>query len=202
MNIENLLSIILPFIGFAFATSITPGANNIMLTASGSNYGLRKSMPHLFGIVTGFIVLMAASAMGLGVLFVKFPVLHIILRYMGSAYLVYLAWKVVSSGSSHQYEDSHRITFANAAIFQFVNPKVWSMAITAMSSFTLSGEYYAASAVVIAFLFALVYIPCGFAWLVFGLALNRFLKNKRVHHLINISMGLLLVLAAFFIVTK
>ena len=94
-----------------------------MLTASGANYGLMNSMPHLFGIVTGFIVLMAAVVLGLGVLFVKIPILHTILRYMGSVYLVYLAWKVASSGSSHQHEDSHRITFANAAIFQLVNPK-------------------------------------------------------------------------------
>ncbi|MBP8237324.1 MAG: LysE family translocator, partial [Pseudomonas sp.] len=91
--------LLLAFIAFAFVTSVTPGPNNMMLLASGVNFGLRRSLPHMFGISLGFMLLVASVGLGLGQLFEQVPLLYNVLRYLGAAYLLYLAWKIANSGA-------------------------------------------------------------------------------------------------------
>lgn len=196
---NDLIYLMPPFLGFAFATSITPGMNNLMLTSSGINFGVRASLPHLLGIVFGFFFLMAAVALGLGVLFNDSPKLQLALKYIGSAYLIYLAIKIYRTSSLGDDNDSKKITFFEAALFQLVNPKVWGMAISAMSSFTAVGELYLSSAALISILFVLVYLPCGATWLLFGALLKKHLSKKHIFLIFNKVMAVMLMISVVLI---
>ncbi len=197
----ELLNAVYPFLGFALATSITPGPNNIMLAASGANYGYLKAIPHLLGIVAGFFVLMIALAFGLGVLFQTNDWLHTFLKYAGAAYLLYLAWIIAASKPLQSDFGGNKITFWKAALFQFLNPKVWGMSLTAMTSFTLPGNLYNASAILIASVFVVVYVACGSLWIFSGVAIKNFLKKDgRFYTIFNVAMGMLLAATVFMIV--
>ena len=130
--------LLLAFILFAFVTSVTPGPNNMMLLASGVNFGIRRSLPHMLGISLGFMLLVAAVGLGLGQLFEQFPPLYTVLRYGGAAYLLYLAWKIAGSGApdADGKATGKPFTFLQAAAFQWVNPKAWIMAIGAITTYT------------------------------------------------------------------
>ncbi len=153
-------TIILPLISFAVAACVTPGPNNIMLTASGANFGFKRTIPHIFGICFGLECLMVVVALGLNILFKTFPQVQLFLKIGGSAYLIYLAWKIGSSKkATHSEDNSTPLTFLQAAFFQLLNPKVMMMAVTAMSTFTLHGDQYLFSAGVVIVIFLLVCIP-------------------------------------------
>jgi threonine/homoserine/homoserine lactone efflux protein len=130
--------LLLAFIAFAFVTSVTPGPNNMMLLASGVNFGLRRSLPHMFGISLGFMLLVASVGLGLGQVFEQVPMLYNVLRYAGAAYLLYLAWKIANAGAPDSQGDASAkpFSFLQAAAFQWVNPKAWIMAIGAITTYT------------------------------------------------------------------
>ncbi|RMU51303.1 Amino acid transporter LysE [Pseudomonas savastanoi pv. glycinea] len=117
--------LLLAFTLFAFVTSITPGPNNMMLLASGVNFGFSRTLPHMLGISIGFFVLVLTVGFGLGSVFKAWPLLYTILRYVGAAYLLYLAWKIATSGPASDNVDSQGkpLSFMSAALFQWVNPK-------------------------------------------------------------------------------
>src|SRR5471032_283629 len=114
------LDLLLGFALFALVTSVTPGPNNAMLLASGVNFGFNRSIPHILGISCGFFVLVLAVGLGLGAVFEAYPVLYSVLRYIGGAYLLYLAWKIAGSGPVSESEQGpgHPFGFWNAAAFQ------------------------------------------------------------------------------------
>lgn len=124
-------SLLSAFVLFAFVSSITPGPNNTMLLASGVNFGFRRSMPHALGISIGFMLLVICVGLGLGEVFKLFPWAYTLLRYVGAAYLLYLAWKIANAGGMSDNPDEHGkpMTFLGAAAFQWVNPKAWIMAL-------------------------------------------------------------------------
>src|SRR5262245_30490319 len=133
MTIEQIFALAL----FAFATSITPGPNNTMVLASGANFGLRATVPHLIGIDLGFALMVVAVGLGLASLFVALPFLHAVLKYAGAAYLLYLAWRIASAGAPKVGETAGRpMTFLQAALFQWLNPKGWMSAIGAVATYT------------------------------------------------------------------
>lgn len=194
MNLELLLA----FVAFAFVTSITPGPNNMMLLASGVNFGLRRSVPHMLGISLGFMVLVICVGLGLGQLFAQFPSLYTLLRYMGAAYLLYLAWKIAGSGApdSASSERGKPFTFLQAAAFQWINPKAWVMAIGAITTYTPQ-ENFLVNVLLIAGLFALVNCPSVGLWTVAGTLLRNWLRNATLLRLFNIGMALLLVASLY-----
>jgi len=120
---------------YAFVTSVTPGPNNFMLLASGVNFGFTRTLPHMCGIGFGFFTLLLGVGFGLGALLTAFPQLHLALKIAGGVYLLYLAWKIASSRSMGKAGDAKArpMTFVEASLFQWVNPKAWVMAITAMA---------------------------------------------------------------------
>ncbi|MHA6493658.1 LysE family translocator [Pseudomonas borbori] len=186
--------LLIAFIAFAFVTSVTPGPNNMMLLASGLNFGLRRSLPHMLGISLGFMVLVMAVGLGLGQLFEQVPLLYSILRYVGAAYLLYLAWKIANAGApdTQAGERGKPFSFLQAAAFQWVNPKAWVMAIGAITTYTPQ-ENFLVNVLLIATLFALVNCPSVGLWTVAGSLLRNWLKNPRVLRGFNIGMALLLV---------
>ncbi|RON74327.1 lysine transporter LysE [Pseudomonas chlororaphis] len=192
------IDLLLAFALFAFVTSVTPGPNNTMLLASGVNFGFRRTVPHILGISSGFLVLVLAVGLGLGAVFEAYPVLYKVLRYVGAVYLLYLAWNIARSGPVSQEVDGkgRPLGFWGAAAFQWVNPKAWVMALGAISTYTpLQGYFF--NVVVIASLFALINAPSVGVWAGFGSVLRNVLRDPRWLRLFNYGMALLLVISLF-----
>lgn len=178
---------------FSIISSITPGPNNIMVLSSGVNFGLRRSMPHILGISLGFFVLCMACGMGLGSLLLQFPSLHTTLKMLAAMYLLYLAYKIASSRSlSHAAESSQPFSLMQAAMFQWVNPKGWMMAISAMILYTIPEQPFY-STLWVSIIFGLLCFPCILIWCLFGTLLRQFLSDPQRLKYFNICMGLLLI---------
>ncbi|MHC8306645.1 LysE family translocator [Pseudomonas sp. PB3P13] len=192
------LDMLLGFALFALVTSITPGPNNTMLLASGVNFGFHRTIPHMLGITCGFFVLVVAVGFGLGAVFQTYPLLYTVLRYVGAAYLLYLAWKIAHSGpvSDAERSDATPISYLGAAAFQWVNPKAWIMAIGAISTYTPMQGYFT-NVIVIAAVFALINLPSVSVWAACGTLLRNVLKDRRWLRLFNWGMATLLVVSLY-----
>ena len=187
-------------VAFAFVTSITPGPNNLMLLASGVNFGFRRTLPHMLGVGLGFVVMVIGVGLGLGRVFEMYPSVYVALRVIGVAYLLWLAWALARSGPIG--EGAHRgrpMTFIEAAAFQWVNPKAWVMAVSAIAAYTRPDDF-SASVLVVALVFGAVNIPSVGSWALFGVALRGLLTNPRTVRVFNVSMALLLVASLWPIV--
>lgn len=179
-----------PMIIFAFSMCATPGPNNIMLTASGANFGFRRTVPHILGIEFGMLVHFTLSAFGFGVLFIQIPVLHTIIKIAGSCYLLYLACRIAfAKRLESSAEGTKPLNIFQAAAFQFLNPKAYVIGITAVSTFTEPGKAYTESALLVILVFGIVCIPSISIWAGFGTFISRFLKNERVFRIFNLIMG-------------
>ncbi|WP_460157468.1 LysE family translocator [Pseudomonas sp. S2_H10] len=192
------LDLLLGFALFALVTSITPGPNNTMLLASGVNFGFNRTIPHMLGITCGFFVLVVAVGFGLGAVFQTYPLLYTVLRYVGAAYLLYLAWKIAHSGpmSESQQSEAKPISYLGAAAFQWVNPKAWIMAIGAISTYTPMQGYFT-NVIVIAAVFAIINLPSVGVWAACGTLLRSVLKDRRWLRLFNWGMAALLVASLY-----
>ncbi|MHC8318512.1 LysE family translocator [Pseudomonas sp. LB3P31] len=190
--------LLLGFALFALVTSITPGPNNTMLLASGVNFGFNRTIPHMLGITCGFFLLVVAVGLGLGAVFQTYPLLYTVLRYVGAAYLLYLAWKIAHSGPVSDTQDSEAkpISYLGAAAFQWVNPKAWIMAIGAISTYTPMQGYFT-NVIVIAAVFAVINLPSVSVWAACGTLLRNVLKDRRWLRLFNWGMAALLVISLY-----
>lgn len=189
MQIEIFLALLV----FAFTTSITPGPNNMMLFASGVNFGFVRTIPHMCGIGVGFLVLLLAVGFGLGALLETVPLVYTVLKFAGGAYLVWIAWKIGTSRSLGESTDATRpMSFLEAAAFQWVNPKAWVMAVSAMATYTNAANY-TMSVLVVGLAFAIVNFPSVSTWAGFGSALRQWLSDPVRLKWFNITMALLLV---------
>ena len=187
--------LLIALVGFAFATSATPGPNNVMLLASGVNFGFRRTIPHMLGVGLGFTFMVIVIGLGLAQVFAAYPVIHDVLRYAGGAYMLWLAWKIANSGPIRDGEVRGRpLTFLQAALFQWVNPKAWVMGITATATYTVTSSYIA-SVFAVGLVFGLVNIPSISAWVLFGAAMRNFLGDPRHLRVFNVTMALLLVVS-------
>ncbi|GAA0550759.1 LysE family translocator [Rheinheimera aquimaris] len=181
---------------FAFATSITPGPNNIMIMSSGVNYGVQRSLPHMAGIQLGFLLMLLAVGAGAGLVLQQQPMLHTVIKLLGSVYLLYLAWKIATARPQQiETGSSKPLSFIQALAFQWVNAKAWVMITGAIAAFTsLQGVYWQQLAL-IALVFLLVGLPCTGSWLLFGAALKRLLTEPTHRQWFNRVMGTLLALS-------
>jgi threonine/homoserine/homoserine lactone efflux protein len=193
-----------PLVTFAVATSITPGPNNIMLTASGANFGFRRTLPHMLGIAIGFTFMVLAIGLGLSEIFERFPVIHQVLRYGGAAYLLYLAYRIATAAPTTPDAAppvGRPLTFLQAALFQWVNPKGWMMALGAISTYTTADGDLMLESVMIALIFGAIGLPSVAVWAALGVAIGRLLQARWALRAFNIAMALLLVasLALMFV---
>lgn len=190
------LGILVSLIGFAFATSATPGPNTLMLLASGVNYGFRRTIPHMLGIGVGFLALLLCVGFGLGALLEQMPTLYLVLKFAGGAYLVYLAWRIAVARSIGEggKAGARPMSFVEAAAFQWVNPKAWVMAIAAMATFT-NPDNLTLSTILVALVFFFVNIPSASIWTVCGAMLREWLSHPARLKAFNISMAILLVVS-------
>lgn len=190
------IDLLYPLILFCLATLFTPGPNNLMLMTSGLNFGLRRTLPHLFGVDLGFAFLVFCTGVGLGGLFKMFPSAYIILKYAGAAYMLYLAY-VIAMSDPHAPKANARkkpFTFVQAAAFQWVNAKAWIMAVGAISTYAPVAPY-PYNAALIAGIFGLFGAASSFSWASFGLAMQRFLKHPKIIRAFNLGMALLLIVS-------
>lgn len=190
------LDVLTALMGFAFVTSITPGPNNLMLMASGANFGLRRTVPHMLGVGIGFVFLTICAGAGLVQVFDTYPASYTVLKIASVAYLLYLAWKIVTAAPPEAAEAAGRpLTFLQAALFQWVNPKAWAMALTAISVYAPSQSL--AAIALVAAVFGAVNLPSVCTWAILGQQMRHLLTAPRHLRAFNIAMAVLLVASLY-----
>nr|AIA16441.1 LysE type translocator [uncultured bacterium] len=191
---------LLPLALFAFVASITPGPNNIMLTSSGILFGFVRSIPHMLGITVGFGVMLALCAAGVGSLVLAVPAIHVMLKVLGSGYLLYLAWQLRRMAfRQHDQTQAKPMSFLGAALFQFANPKAWVMAVTGASAFLPLVQPVWFAIALFCIVFCVINLPCIGIWAGTGAALRRYLTQPLWQRVFCVVMVSLTVYAAVVI---
>jgi threonine/homoserine/homoserine lactone efflux protein len=186
------------FIVFAVVMFITPGPNNIMLLSSGLTYGFRPTLPHIAGITVGFAFMVAVVGLGLGTVFIAYPVLQTILKYAGAAYLIYLAAAIAMSGPPTPGQDNRRgpMTFWGAAMFQWINAKGWVMVIGTITAYAAIAAFPYNIVIQVALYLALGALSCT-VWAMFGSSLRPILTAPRAIRAFNVVMAVLLLASLY-----
>lgn len=186
---------------FALVTSITPGPNNLMVMASGANFGVMRTVPHLLGVAGGFTLMIVMIGLGLSRLFEAVPASLIVLKAASVAYLLYLAWRVATASApkSQVAQRAKPLSFFEAAAFQWVNPKAWAMALTAIGAYARP-ENPLFSVLLVAFVFGAINLPSVCVWVTAGVQMRRFLTDPMRLRIFNVTAGVLLAATAVPIV--
>ncbi len=183
---------------FALASLYTPGPNNIMLASSGARFGVRRTLPHAFGVAFGFPLMLFPMALGLGALFEQSPAFRDILRIVGALVMLWIGWKVATAGRAQADESARPFTFFMAAGFQWINPKAWAMAIAVVGGYML-GRAPLLEALTCVGLFATLGLGSSLLWAGAGAAIRRFLSTDLRIRIFNGTMGLLIAACAAFL---
>lgn len=189
---------LLAFSLFTLAGAVTPGPNNTISTLSGATFGFRKTLPQMIGVTFGYPMMLAALGLGLGKVFEVLPWLHGAMRYVGAAFLLYLAWKLVRANAPQSAGSARPVGFFEAFFFQWLNPKAWSIALGAIAAFTTPGSPTPAflwEVAIFTFVSAIVTFPSLVLWCLFGVAISRMLKDDRKRRIFNYSLAVILVLS-------
>ena len=188
--------LITALLAFAFVASITPGPNNLMLMASGANFGIRRTLPHMLGVGIGFIVMIILVGVGLVQVFNAFPISYTILKGVSVGYLIYLAWKIATAqGFGQSAASGNPFTFFQAALFQWVNPNAWAMALTATSIY--APDQSISAILMVAAAFGIVNVPSIGTWMVMGQQLRRWLTTAHRLRVFNGVMATLLLASLY-----
>jgi threonine/homoserine/homoserine lactone efflux protein len=182
----------LPFATYSFVMSITPGPNNVMLTASGATFGFRRTIPHMLGISVGFAFELLAVCAGLGAVFTRWPELQTVLRWIGALYLLYLGVKMLGSGPANAQASARPVTFLEAAIFQFLNPKAWVITLTAATLFLPHDLGVLAAGAYMLGVMVLIQTPSIAVWALFGSSLRGLLERPASRMGFNAAMAVAL----------
>jgi threonine/homoserine/homoserine lactone efflux protein len=179
--------------GFSFVAAVTPGPNNVVLWSIGLRHGYRAAIPFLLGVLVGMAIMVMAAALGLGALITSAPALGIGLKVVGSAYLLYLAWRLVGIANIEEADVASAPGFAQSVGFQFVNVKGWFFVLTAVAAFRPVGVDLPVGALLMALVMMAVVIPSAGLWAVGGDALSRFIRSPRAHRAVNVALAIVLV---------
>ncbi|MBU2919289.1 MAG: threonine/homoserine/homoserine lactone efflux protein [Psychrosphaera sp.] len=193
MNIEIILALVL----FAFASSISPGPNNLMLMSSGANFGFRKTLPHMMGVGLGFTLMVALVGMGVMQVFDLYPASYMILKWCSIVYLVYLSYKVATSAppENKRANKAKPFSFIQAVLFQWVNPKAWTMALTSIGIYAPDRDVK--SVIIVALVFGAVNLPSISVWVVLGQKLQKILSSVKRLRIFNGIMAFLLLASLY-----
>ncbi|NPD17345.1 LysE family translocator [Xinfangfangia sp. D13-10-4-6] len=191
---------ILALLGFAFATTFTPGPNNMMLITSGVNFGLRRTVPHMLGITLGVVSLVLLTGLGVAGLFHAWPPALTVLKLLSVAYMLWLAWKIANAAAPGEAGAKARpMTLLQAAAFQWVNPKAWAMALGGVAAYIPHPDL--ASLLIAAAVFAAVSVPSTSFWAAAGQGLRRWLAEPARLRAFNWGMAVLLILSLWPVIT-
>jgi threonine/homoserine/homoserine lactone efflux protein len=191
-------SLFIAFVVFATVMFFTPGPNNVMLLSSGLTYGFRRTLPHVAGITIGFAFMIGAVGLGLGTIFITYPVLQTILKYAGAAYLLYLAAAIAMSGPVKPDQENRRgpMTFWGAAMFQWINVKGWVMVIGTITAYAGIASFPWNITIQVMLCLLLGVVSCS-VWALFGSALRPVLTSRRLVRAFNIVMAVLLLASLY-----
>ena len=187
---------------FYFTMFITPGPNNAMLTASGMKFGFVKTLPHAIGIPIGHIFQIGLTCFGLANLFLIYPQIQFYMKILCFLYMIYLSQKMLGSFSVVKKETGKPLKFYEASLFQFINPKAWSIAVTVASGFFPSEENIFIGVAFVTITAAIICFPTISLWALFGSSLRKFVNNKKIKKTIEYLLAILLVLTGLFILLK
>ena len=191
---DNLFGVLVGIAVFGFITSVTPGPNNTFLLTSGMNHGLKKSLSYINGIMIGLTVMFAAIALGIGALFRTFPVIQEVLKYVGFAYIVFMAYGIIRTTFVHKHEELHPIGFVRSTAFQLVNPKAWIVLISFYASYIPENADFGTLMTALA-LFLVATYPGALIWAAFGDAMSGILQKPQTRRIFNVSAAVLLVIS-------
>jgi len=186
-------------ISYYFVMFVTPGPNNAMLTASGIKFGFKKTIPHLIGIPFGHTIQITLVCFGLGNLFQKYPLIQNYLKWLCFFYLLYLGWKIIGSFSEHKKESGRPLTLYEAALFQFMNPKAWVVALTASTAFFPVNENFYLATTFVALTAPFICFPSICLWALFGSSIKILIKNAKIKKIVEYFLAVLLVITAIII---
>ena len=184
---------------FALVSSGTPGPNNVLLWASGLQFGFRATVPQVLGTSAGIGILALAVAAGLGVLVAGLPEVELTLKLVGSLYLLYLAFRLAGGAALQQARIARPLRFHEAAAFQFLNPKGWLFALAALSTFRPDDLPIAIGSAAVILTMIVVVLPTAALWAAGGTALHRLTASQRAQRALNVALGLLLAMSIAFI---
>ena len=187
---------------FYFTMFVTPGPNNAMLTASGMKFGFIRTLPHLIGIPLGHIFQIGLVCFGLGNLFLIYPEIQIYMKILCFLYLLYLSWKMIGSFNLIKKESGRPLMLYEASLFQFINPKAWSIAIAVASGFFPTEENIFIGVAFVTITAAVICFPSICLWALFGSGLRTFVNNEKTKKITEYFLAFLLVLTGIFILIK
>ncbi len=192
MTLDQFLALQL----FAAVAAFTPGPNNTLLMASGVNFGFRRSLPLVCGVTIGFPLMIGLVGLGLGRIFETYHGLYQVLKYAGATYMVYLAWKIASSKPAEDAQgvEAKPMRFIQMVLFQWINPKGWIMAVTALSAYTAAQSYYAGLSLVVG-TFVFMGLTSALTWALFGAGLKQIMTSPRFFRMINFALAALLLVS-------
>jgi threonine/homoserine/homoserine lactone efflux protein len=186
------LSELAALIAFSFVSSVTPGPNNVVLWASGAQFGFRPTLPHVIGTCLGIGAMAVGVATGLGVFFTAVPAAELVLKVAGTIYLLYLAYQIAVSRAMQRPEVARPLRLGQATVFQVVNPKAWIFVLAAVSAFRPAGLPIAVGSALVVLTMMLVVLPTAAAWATAGTVIGRFTTSDRAHRALGVGLGLLL----------
>ena len=193
------LKLFFALISYYFVMFVTPGPNNAMLTASGIKFGFKKTIPHLIGIPFGHTIQITLVCFGLGNLFKKYPLIQNYLKWLCFIYLLYLGWKIIGSFSEHKKESGRPLKLYEAALFQFMNPKAWVVALTASTAFFPVNENFYLATTFVALTAPFICFPSICLWALFGSSIKILIKNAKIKKIIEYFLAVLLIITAIII---
>ena len=187
---------------FYFTMFITPGPNNAMLTASGMKFGFARTLPHTIGIPLGHIIQIGLTCFGLANLFLIYPQVQFYMKILCFLYLIFLSWKMIGSFNTVQKETGRPLKFYEASLFQFINPKAWSIAVTVASGFFPNEENIFVGVAFVVVTAAIICFPTISLWALFGSGLRKFINDTKTKKIVEYFLAILLFLTGLFILIK
>ena len=194
------LKLFFALISYYFVMFATPGPNNAMLTASGVKFGFKRTLPHLIGIPLGHVVQITLVCFGLGALFQKFPFVQLYLKWICFIYLLFLGWKIIGSFSDTEKKSGRPLKLYEAALFQFINPKAWVVALTAATAFFPTEENFLLATSFVVITAPFICFPSICLWAIFGSSIKSLIKNTKVKKIVEYLLAVLLLVTAVIIV--
>ena len=193
------INLFFALVSYYFVMFVTPGPNNAMLTASGIKFGFKKTIPHLIGIPFGHTIQITLVCFGLGNLFQKYPLVQHYLKWLCFFYLLYLGWKIIGSFSEHKKESGRPLKLYEAALFQFMNPKAWVVALTASTAFFPVNENFYLATTFVALTAPFICFPSICLWTLFGSSIKILIKNAKIKKIVEYFLAVLLIFTAIII---
>ena len=195
MNQFYTLTMIISIASFGLASTMTPGPNNIMLLSSGLTFGYKRTLPHALGITFGFPLMVICVGLGVGKIFEIFPFIYTTLKVVGISYLLWMAWHIANTKGSLDTANKKDkpFTFLQAALFQWINPKAWVIAITSTAAFITDHQIASIQVMIISSIYFFCAIFSTNSWALGGVMLRRFIQNERFVQIFNITMAVLIV---------